>query len=122
MAQIEFQSGSLGSVLYFNHAGASSERLELYGGGVSASVDLQFQTLRTQQSNGATYYGMQRWLEVAPSRWSAASLLRGFEYADRHFIECVKNRAVPLTNAEDAYRSHELMDAIYRQAGHRGLE
>ena len=41
----------------------------------------------------------------------------GFEPCIKHFIHCVQTRQTPLTSAQDAFKTHELMDRILRTAG-----
>ena len=41
----------------------------------------------------------------------------GFKQCLEHFFHCVRTRETPLTSAEDAFKTHELMDRILRSAG-----
>ena len=41
----------------------------------------------------------------------------GIQGCDRHFIDCVRTRQKPLTSAEDAFKTHELMNRILVAAG-----
>lgn len=49
--------------------------------------------------------------------WAKSEDKLGFSYAIRHILDCVKEDKTPLTNAADAYKTHELLDRILRAAG-----
>ena len=54
--------------------------------------------------------------------WATVTDKLGFSYAIHHFIDCVKNDKDPLTNAAEAFKTHELMDRILRKAGLPALD
>ena len=65
----------------------------------------------------------QLYFQIAAKRYQEDVYKRqGFSYAIRHFLDCVKEDRVPLTNAVDAYKTHELLDRILRSAGLPGME
>ena len=49
--------------------------------------------------------------------WANLIDMIGFRPCIRHFIDCVKTRSTPLTSAVDAFKTHQLMDAILKSAG-----
>lgn len=49
--------------------------------------------------------------------WARSEDKLGFTNAIRHFLDCVRDNKTPMTNAADAYKTHELLDRILRSAG-----
>ena len=49
--------------------------------------------------------------------WARSEDKLGFTNAIRHFLDCVRDDKKPMTDAADAYKTHELLDRILRSAG-----
>lgn len=49
--------------------------------------------------------------------WAKSEDKLGFTNAIRHFLDCVRDNKTPMTDAADAYKTHELLDRILRSAG-----
>ena len=54
--------------------------------------------------------------------WARSEDKLGFSYAIRHFVDCLKEDKIPLTSAQDAFKTHVLLDKILRCAGLPGME
>jgi len=54
--------------------------------------------------------------------WARVEDKMGFSPEVQHFIHCVQTREQPITNAADAYKTHELMNRILLAAGLPGME
>ena len=116
-ALIEFESGSAGMLISNNLSGGKSENVELHGGGYSVIVDMVSQTTRIMNNKNAGLFSPQEWIEYKPPKWAGFYRANGFTQQDEHFINCVRNRKQPLFSALDAYKSHELVNEIYKISG-----
>jgi virulence factor len=116
-ALIEFESGVAGVLIFNNQSGGSAENVELHGGGYSVIVDMISQTTRIMKNVNDDLLTPQEWIEYRPSKWDGFLRKNGFTQQDEHFIECVRTRKQPLYTAQDAYKSHELVNEIYKKVG-----
>lgn len=116
-AQMEFESGAAGMLIADRSAGQWEETVEIHGGNRSVFV---------QMPNSVTVVDAEEKhvTEMTPLAmgWAKSEDNMGFSFAIRHFIDCVKNNTTPLTSAQDAYKTHELLDRILRSAGLPGME
>ena len=111
-AQLVFENGSVGMLTASREAGQWREHVEAYGGGVTAlSEDLD--------SCRIIYADHEESITMTPLHkgWCDTIERIGFKGCIEHFIHCVQSRESPLTSAEDAFKTHELMDRILRAAG-----
>lgn len=111
-AQLSFENGSIGLLGASRHAGQWVERVEMHGGGKSVNIDFP-EGYRVIYSD----HEYQQQLTPLANGCATAQDRMGFLPCVQHFIDCVKTGAKPLTSAEDAYKTHELMDRILRTAG-----
>lgn len=111
-AQLEFEGGNIGVLAASREAGQWSERIEMFGGGKQVIMESPDRLTVVRQDYNEVY-------NATPLHkgWSNYLDEIGFRPCDRHFIDCVKSRQIPLTNAEDAYKSMELMNRILQSAG-----
>jgi virulence factor len=111
-AQLEFEEGGIGLLAASREAGQWREQVELYGGGVTAISD-------NLDRCRIIYHDREEALDMTPLRkgWCSVVERLGFEGCIKHFFDCVKNRVKPLTSAEDAFKTHALLDRILRTAG-----
>ncbi len=116
-AQIEFESGAAGMLIADRSAGQWEETVEMHGGNRSVMI-------RMPDSVSVTDAKEKHVTEMTPLAmgWARSEDKMGFTGAIRHFLDCVKNDRTPMTCAEDAYRTHELLDRILRSAGLPGME
>lgn len=122
MSMVEFDSGVLGSILYANTCGRYSEKMEIYGNGISLFLDIEFDTLTVIRQDQPESHGPS-WRSVyLPRGYTPVHVARGYQAQDRHFFDCLKSGKKPQDTAEDAYRSHRLMNDIYTKAGLPPLE
>ena len=116
-AQLEFENGAAGMLIADRSAGQWEETVEIHGGNRSVFV---------QMPNSVTVVDAEEKhvTEMTPLAmgWAKSEDNMGFSFAIRHFIDCVKNNTTPLTSAQDAYKTHELLDRILRSAGLPGME
>ncbi len=115
-AQLSFADGGVGMLTASREAGQWREHIEVYGGGITAiSEDLD--------SCRIIYPDREEGLSMTAYRkgWCDTVERIGFKDCLLHFLHCVRTREQPLTNAEDAFKTHELMDRILRAAGLPGM-
>ncbi|MEZ3433979.1 MAG: Gfo/Idh/MocA family oxidoreductase [Lachnospiraceae bacterium] len=116
-AQIKFDSGSTGILVASRKAGQWVEKIDCYGGYHSAFVNAPDSvTLADEKTETKTV------MTPLALGWARVEDKMGFTQEVRHFIDCVITRKQPVTNAEDAYKTHELMHEILIKAGLPGLE
>jgi len=116
-AQIKFDRGGVGILVACRTAGQWTERLEAYGGGISAIVDAPDSVSIVDRESEVRTSMTPRALG-----WARVEDKMGFTQEVRHFIDCVESRASPLTSGEDAYKTHLLMHEILSKAGLPGLD
>lgn len=110
-AQLRFDGG-IGVLCASRQAGQWYERVELLGGSRTVVMEPPGRLTVTLPDREEVYNAVtlqKGWL----------SYVEGLGYAgcDRHFIDCVKNRTTPVCSAEDALKTHILMDQVLKAAG-----
>lgn len=111
-AQLEFENGSLALLGASREAGQWYERIEMFGDNKTVILECPDRVTVIKPDHEEVknmtpiYKGWANYLDTI-----------GFRGCDRHFIDCVKTRQKPLTSAEDAYKSMELMNRILVSAG-----
>ncbi len=116
-AQLRFESGAAGLLVAERSAGQWEETIEIHGGGRTALVKMPDSVTIVDGKEKHT-------TEMTPLAmgWARSEDKLGFSYAIDHFLDCVKNDKEPLTNAADAYKTHELLNKILLSAGLAGME
>lgn len=111
-AQMEFENGASGILVADRSAGQWEETIEMHGGSRSVLIKMADSVTITDEREKHT-------MEMTPLAmgWAKSEDKLGFTNAIRHFLDCVKNDETPITNAADAFKTHELMDRILRSAG-----
>lgn len=116
-AQIEFESGSSGLLIADRSAGQWEESIEMHGGNKTVLIHMpESLTVVDNQQRHTT--------ELTPLAmgWAKSEDKLGFSYAIRHFFDCIRNNTTPLTNPQDAYKTHELLNRVLLSAGLPGME
>jgi virulence factor len=117
---IDFDSGICGVLLCNFNAGKYIEKVEAHGGGLSINTVLPYSLEIVEDSKDyyepvlSKYYTISTWLD-----WTEKM---GYKSQNKHFIQCIKTDENPLTSGEDALKSHELVNQIYRNCGLPTLE
>lgn len=111
-AQLSFENGGIGMLTASRESGQWREHIEVYGGGITAISD-------DLDSCRIIYNDHEEGISMTPLRkgWCDTIERLGFKQCLEHFFHCVRTREIPLTSAEDAFKTHELMDRILRSAG-----
>lgn len=111
-AQMEFENGASGILVADRSAGQWEETIEMHGNSRSVLIKMADSVTVTDEREKHT-------MEMTPLSmgWAKSEDKLGFTNAIRHFLDCVKNDETPITNAADAFKTHELMDRILRSAG-----
>lgn len=112
VAQLEFEDGGLALLGASREAGQWYERIEMFGDNktvIMQSPD-RLTIIRPEYEEVYNQTPLHK-------GWSNYLDTIGFRPCDRHFIDCVKTREKPLTSAEDAYKTMELMNRILQSAG-----
>ena len=111
-AQICFDSGAVGLLGASRQAGQWREHIEMYGNDMNVIVD-------TPDTYRVVYKDHEYVENMTPlcKGWANVEEKMGFKPCIEHFINCVRTREKPLTNAEDAYKTHLLMNEILRISG-----
>ncbi len=111
-AQLTFDSGAVGLLGASRSAGQWVERMELYGGGISVFAETP-DTIRIIDKEKEIVQNMT----PLAQGWARVEDKLGFRPCVDHFIHCVQTREKPLTNAEDAFKTHKLLNDILVSAG-----
>jgi len=111
-AQLTFENGGIGMLNASREAGQWYERIELFGGGKTVIMESPDRLTVIKPDHEEVY-------NATPLHKGWADYVEGIGFygCNRHFIDCVKTREKPLTSAEDAYKTHELVDCVLRTAG-----
>ena len=111
-AQLEVENGASGMLIAARCSGQWEETIELHGNNRSAFIKMPDSVTVTdaeeQHKTAMTPLAMG---------WAKSEDKLGFTNAIRHFLDCVRDGKTPLTDAADAYKTHELLDRILRAAG-----
>ena len=116
-AMLRFENGAAGMLVADRASGQWNESYEIHGGNHSAFIRMPDAVTITDSEGEHT-------VDMTPVNmgWAKSEDKLGFSYAIRHFIDCLKEDKVPLTNAEEAFKTHVLLDKILRTAGLPGME
>lgn len=111
-AMLEFENGASGILIAARCSGQWEETIELHGGNQSAFIKMPDSVVITDAQ-------LQHKTAMTPLAmgWARSEDKLGFTNAIRHFLDCVRDNKTPLTNADDAFKTHELLDRILRSAG-----
>lgn len=111
-AMLGFENDGVGMLTASREAGQWREQIEMYGGGITAISDNldSYRVIYPDHEEGQTMTPLNK-------GWCTVVDRLGFEGCLHHFFDCVKTRKQPLTSAEDAFKTHVLMDKILRAAG-----
>ena len=111
-AQMEFENGSSGILVASRSSGQWEETIELHGQNRSVLIKMPDSvTITDEKAHHA--------IEMTPLAmgWAKSEDNLGFSYAIRHFLDCVRDNKQPLTSAQDAFKTHELLDRVLKSAG-----
>lgn len=116
-AHLRFENGAAGILVADRSSGQWHETIEIHGGNRSVLIKMPDSVTVTDAEAHHT-------TEMTPLAmgWAKSEDKLGFTYAIRHFLDCVKHDKTPLTNAADAFKTHELLDRILRSAGLPGMD
>lgn len=111
-AMLHFENGASGMLIADRSSGQWEETIEIHGGNRSAFITMPDAVTITDENEKHT-------MQMTPLAmgWAKSEDKLGFTNAIRHFLDCVKEDRIPLTNAQDAFKTHELLDRILRAAG-----
>ena len=111
-AQLEFDNGASGMLIAARCSGQWEETIELHGSNLSAFIKMPDSvTITDAQEQHKTA------MTPLAMGWARSEDKLGFTNAIRHFLDCVRDDKKPMTDAADAYKTHELLDRILRSAG-----
>jgi virulence factor len=111
-ALIRFDNGNTGVLMAARNAGVWSEKLDAYGGGVTATITAPDHVAITRNSTTTVR-------EMSPEAfgWATATQTFGFAAAVHHFLERVRDRKEPLTSGTEAAKTQLLLERILSSAG-----
>lgn len=116
-AMLHFENGAAGMLIADRSSGQWEETIEIHGGN---------NTVQIKMPDSVTIIDGQAMhtIEMTPMAmgWARSEDKLGFSYAIRHFVDCLKKNEIPLTNAQDAFKTHVLLDKILRSAGLPGMD
>lgn len=111
-AQLKFENGSVGILVADRASGQWVETMEIHGGNKSVYVNSPDHI--TVVDGGQSHRTTMTPLAMG---WARVEDKLGFRGEIDHFFDCLKTGKTPLTNGDDAYKTHELMDRILKSAG-----
>lgn len=116
-AQIGFKSGTVGILVADRASGQWVETMDIHGGNKSVYVNCPdtVTVVDSEQSHTTT-------MTPLAMGWARVEDKLGFTAAIDHFFTCLKEDKRPLTCAQDAFKTQELMHRILTSAGLPGLE
>ena len=110
-AQLRFDNG-VGVLCASRQAGQWYERVELIGGSQTVIMEPPEKLTVMKPDHDEVYNAVtlqKGWINYVDGL--------GYSGCDRYFIDCVKNREQPSCSAEDALKTHILMDQVLKAAG-----
>lgn len=111
-AQLTFESGAVGMLNASREAGQWYERIEMFGGNKTVIMESPDRLTVIKPEHEEVYNSTP-----LHKGWANYVECIGFLGCDHHFIDCVRSREKPITSAEDAFKTHELMNRILVSAG-----
>ncbi|MCC8067901.1 MAG: Gfo/Idh/MocA family oxidoreductase [Clostridiales bacterium] len=111
-AQLQFENGTVGMLVADRASGQWVETMEIHGHNRSVYVNSPdtISVVDSEQKHTTT-------MTPLAMGWAKVEDKLGFTAADDHFFHCLKTGEKPLTDAADAYKTHELMHRILKCAG-----
>jgi virulence factor len=110
-AMIRFDNGNTGVLVAARNAGAWDEKLDAYGGGVTAAITAPDRVAITRDSETIV-----REMSQEAFGWATATQTFGFAGAVHHFLDRVRDRRQPLTSGAEAAKTQLLLDQILSAA------
>jgi len=115
-AQLRFENGTVGLLAADRASGQWTETLHMHGHNRSVIVDCpDTVTIVNHETSNTTS------MTPLAMGWAQVADKMGFRAEVEHFFDCLDNGTTPLTNAQDSFKTHALMDRILRSAGLPGL-
>lgn len=116
-AQLKFENGTIGMLIADRASGQWEETLEMHGNNYSVYVNSPdlIKVTDNKQSHVTS-------LTPLAMGWAKVEEKLGFSNEDDHFLTCIKENKEPMTNGDDSYKTHLLMNQILKTAGLPGLE
>jgi virulence factor len=111
-ALIRFDNGNTGVLMAARNAGTWSEKLDAYGGGVTAMISAPDRVAITRDNETTV-----REMSAEFFGWATATQTFGFAAAVHHFLDRVRDRQEPLTSGAEAAKTQVLLDRILSAAG-----
>ncbi len=111
-ALVQFDNGCVGVLLANWRAGARVHQFELHTDGASAFINGDYESVI--HINGEEFVERLDAQQFADS--DEHYRYYGFFDENRYFIDCVKSGTQPIASFEDAIKTMELVEEIYRQA------
>jgi virulence factor len=111
-ALLRFDSGATGVLVAARNAGLWDERMELYGGGLTARVVAPDHVELARD-------GQTTRIEMRPRAfgWVEARVTLGFQAAVDHFVARIGDRAPAASDGHSAARTQQLLERILAAAG-----
>ncbi len=116
-AQLRFENGTVGMLVADRSSGQWVETLELHGQNRSVYVNSPDSVTVVDAAESHTTT-----MTPLAMGWARVEDKLGFRAAIDHFFDCLKTGRTPLTSAEDAFKTHELMHRILKCAGLPALD
>ena len=116
-AQMHFTNGTVGMLVADRASGQWTETFQMHGLNKSVIVDCP-DSVTVVDHDGMHTTSMT----PLAMGWAQVADKMGFRAEDEHFFECLENGSDFLTNAEDAFKTHELMNRVLKKAGLPDLE
>jgi predicted dehydrogenase len=110
-ALIRFDRGAVGILTASRTAGSRYERFEVHGKGISAYIRAPEQAEIHRQGEGIEIVTDEQLTGTTDRR-----ITYGYLEETRHFISCILNDEMPLTNFTDAAKTMDLVERIERFA------
>ncbi|MCD8121750.1 MAG: Gfo/Idh/MocA family oxidoreductase [Clostridiales bacterium] len=111
-AQLQFENGTVGMLVADRASGQWVETMEIHGHNQSVYVNApdSITIVDSEQHHKTT-------MTPLAMGWARVEDKLGFTAEDEHFFHCLKTGEKPLTDAADAFKTHELMHRILKCAG-----
>lgn len=111
VSTLRLPTGGLGLITICNRSGAWQESATLHAEGISIHVDA-FQRMRVLKDDHEEVYGTDR-----AGKWIPSLEERGFFGEVDHFLGCIRTRQKPMTSAEEAAKTQELVESLVLASG-----
>ncbi|WP_320128637.1 Gfo/Idh/MocA family oxidoreductase [uncultured Sphaerochaeta sp.] len=111
-AQLQFENGTIGILVADRASGQWIETFQMHGKNRTVTVDCPDSITIVDSKESHTTN-----MTPLAMGWARVEDKMGFQAEDDHFFDCLKHNKTPLTNAADAFKTHELMHRILQIAG-----